>query len=76
MGSARPSTRRPLWHPIPRLTPGAFIGTENGHTSPERQRWDARASDWRPNYFAPNLYAVFFGSKSASVKPLLVFTFM
>jgi len=46
------------------------------HTSPERQRWDARPSDWRPNYFAPNLYAVFFGSKSASVKPLLVFTFM
>ena len=28
------------------------------------------------DYFAPNLYAVFFGSKSASVKPLLVFTFM
>jgi len=27
-------------------------------------------------YFTPNLYAVFFGSKSASVKPLLVFTFM
>jgi hypothetical protein len=60
---------------------GGFYGTENGHTSPEhtspeRQRWDARANDWRPNYFAPNLYAVFFGSKSASVKPLLVFTFM
>ena len=27
-------------------------------------------------YFALNLYAVFLGSKSASVKPLLIFTFM
>jgi len=29
-----------------------------------------------PYYFALNLYAVFLGSKSASVKPLLIFTFM
>ena len=26
MGSARRSTRRHRWHPIPRLTPGAFMG--------------------------------------------------
>jgi hypothetical protein len=26
MGSARRLTWRPVWHPIPRLTPGAFIG--------------------------------------------------
>jgi len=28
------------------------------------------------DYLALNLYAVFLGSKSASVKPLLIFTFM
>jgi len=26
MGSARRLTRRPVWHPIPRLTPGACMG--------------------------------------------------
>ena len=38
MGSAPCLTPRSVWHPIPRLTPGAFIGTESGHPSPERER--------------------------------------
>ena len=37
------------------------------------ERWQALPAD---DHFAPNLYAAFFGSKSASVKPLLIFTFM
>jgi hypothetical protein len=26
MGSTERVTHRPVWHPIPRLTPGAFMG--------------------------------------------------
>jgi hypothetical protein len=44
---------------------------------PNRYPTDRLKPVLQPNrYFAPNLYAVFFGSKSSSVKPLFVFTFM
>ena len=36
MGSTQRSTRRHVWHPIPRLT------HRKTHTSPERERWDQR----------------------------------
>jgi hypothetical protein len=56
---------------------GGYLTNPPGgeHASDGLQRWHERGPGPGP-HFAPNLYAEFLGSKSASVKPLLTFTFM